>query len=294
MKIAYLIAAHNNPFHLDRLIAALSSKSVSFFIHVDKKSNFDDFLKLEKENVHFTIERVPVYWGDFSQVEASLIMLRAALSDKNNFDRYVLLSGVDYPIRSTTYIEKYFKEHPVAEFITLVAMPSESHKKPTSRLTTFVIRPGGNRIVRFAKKVLKKFGFRRPDRDYKTAFANLQPYGGSSWWAFSRSASQYIVDFVAKENQLVNFFKNTICPDEQFFHTIVGNSPHMKNVVNNLTYDDWSAGGASPEIIEDRHLHLFKEMALQKSTVEILFARKFDGKSSEILIKIDNELRNEN
>ncbi|MEB0136926.1 beta-1,6-N-acetylglucosaminyltransferase [Actimicrobium sp. CCC2.4] len=294
MKIAYLIAAHNNPIHLKRLIVALSSESVSFFIHIDKKSSIDVFLKLKDDNVHFTNERIPVYWGDFSQVDASLIMLQTALSDKNNFDRYVLLSGVDYPIKSTSYIEKYFREHPDREFITLVSMPSESHKKSISRLTTFVIRPGGNTIVRFTKKVLKKVGFRLPDRDYKTAFANFQPYGGSSWWAFSRDASEYIVGFVAKEQLLVDFFKNTVCPDEQFFHTILGNSPYMKNAVKNVTYDDWSASGASPEIINERHLHTFKEQALNKSNEGILFARKFDEKSSEILIRIDNEIRSEN
>lgn len=294
MKIAYLIAAHNNPVHLSRLISALSSESASFIIHVDKKSNIDDFLKLNTHNTYFTNERVPVYWGDFSQVEASLIMLRTALSNENIFDRYVLLSGVDYPVKSTAYIEKFFQENSDREFITLIQMPSDQHRKPISRLTTFVIRPGGHSIVMLAKKILKKTGFRLPNRQYKAVFANSQPYGGSAWWAFSRRAVEHIITCISVETKLVNFFKNTICPDEQFFHTIIGNSPYTENAYNSLTYDDWSTSGASPEIIEDRHLHLFMELSSKKYKREILFARKFDEKSSDILARIENEIRSKN
>ena len=86
MKIAYLILAHNTPNHLRRLISALSTPSCAFFIHLDQKSSMEPFAGLAADNVHFTRERVPVYWGDFSQVEAILVLLRDAFADPRGFD----------------------------------------------------------------------------------------------------------------------------------------------------------------------------------------------------------------
>jgi len=123
MKIAYLILAHNTPRHLSRLVAALSSESSGFFIHLDRKSNEEDFRNIEGPGVHLAEERVAVYWGDFSQVEATLLILRAALADPRDFDRFVLLSGSDYPLRSASFIEQFFARNADKEFINLVTMP---------------------------------------------------------------------------------------------------------------------------------------------------------------------------
>ena len=114
MKIAYLIVAHNNPMHLLRLIRALSSSSSSFFIHIDRKSNLDDFANINGDNVYVSQERIPDYWLDFSQVEATLVLLRMALAEQHRFDYFVLLSGTDYPLRSVPYIQSFF-ERPQAK-----------------------------------------------------------------------------------------------------------------------------------------------------------------------------------
>jgi len=44
--IAYLIQAHNNEKHLSEMISSLNNKEVSFFIHIDKKSNIEIFKKI--------------------------------------------------------------------------------------------------------------------------------------------------------------------------------------------------------------------------------------------------------
>ncbi|MEO8170797.1 MAG: beta-1,6-N-acetylglucosaminyltransferase, partial [Oxalobacteraceae bacterium] len=121
MKIAYLILAHDNPEHLQRLITALSSSSSSFYIHIDKKSNIAPFLSIKGNHIHLTYERASVYWGDFSQVDAILILLRAAVADGCHFDRFVLLSGADYPLRSAASIGQFFESNRDREFMNLVA-----------------------------------------------------------------------------------------------------------------------------------------------------------------------------
>ena len=109
MKIAYLILAHNTPNHMQKLISSLSSDSSTFFIHIDKKSNIKDFNKIVGNNITFTKSRISVFWGEFSQVEAILVLIRTAMSNAIKFDRFVLLSGADYPVKTFKYIEDLFE-----------------------------------------------------------------------------------------------------------------------------------------------------------------------------------------
>lgn len=295
MKIAYLILAHNTPKHLRRLIKALTSNSSSFFIHLDKKSNIDDFLGIKGNNIHFTQERVPVFWGEFSQVEAILILLRAALADQCSFDRFVLLSGTDYPLRSASHIEQFFESNPDKEFIDFVAMPSEAEGKPISRLTTYKLRPGDRKIKKVIQKILMRVGVLPRWRNYKDYLRDLDPYGGSTWWALSHEACNFILSFVKENIQVVNFFKNTICPDESFFQTILVNSPFRSRIVRSLTYADWSAGGASPAFITEEHLAFFRSTPLFPpdgvyGSGEMLFARKFSDESEKLVARLENQI----
>ena len=82
MRIAYLILAHKNPSQLAELVMALDDPTKTrFYIHVDQRSA--DFfgspsLKpiMDRENVLFLRDRVRVYWGGFSIVEATLRLIR--------------------------------------------------------------------------------------------------------------------------------------------------------------------------------------------------------------------------
>jgi len=293
MKIAYLIVAHNTPRHLRRLITTLSSIPSRIFIHLDKKSNVEDFSGIKGGNIHFTQERVPVFWGDFSLVEAILILLKTAIKDQWRPDRFVLLSGADYPLQSASYIEKFFEDNPDKEFINLVAMPNDAAGKPISRLTIYNFRPGDYWITKVIRKRLIKAGVLPHKRDYRIYLRHLAPYGGSTWWALSREASDFILTFVKEETRVVNFFKNTHIPDESFFQTILGNSDFRSRIVRNLTYADWSAGGPSPAYITEKYLDFFQvTSSFPSSDVygvgEMLFARKFSDDSEELVSRLDN------
>lgn len=295
MKIAYLILAHNTPNHLRRLISALSSDSCSFFIHVDKKSSVDDFESIKGKNIYFTQKRVPVFWGDFSQVEAILILIQAALTHRYGFDRFVLLSGADYPLRTVSYIENFFRNNRDKEFINLVAMPSEVAGKPISRLVSYKFRPGETRISKFTRKMLIRAGILPVKRDYKAYLRDFAPYGGSTWWALSREACDFILIFVSNERKVVNFFKNTICPDESFFQTILGNSHFRTRIARSLTYSDWSAGESNPAYITENHLAFLKSTLLfPPDNVygggEMLFARKFPDDSGRMVARLEKQI----
>lgn len=294
MRIAYLILAHDNPRHLGRLIGALSSESASFFIHLDRKSHRDDFAEIRGERVFLLPERVAVYWADFSLVEATLLLLRAALSGAQHFDYCVLISGTDYPLQSAAYIDGFFARHAGTEFMNLVQMPCEALGKSLSRLTTYQARPGEplSGMVKRARRLLVRAGVRTTERDHRPHLRHLVPYGGSQWWALSTPACEYILGFVSRERQVVDFFRHTVCPDEVFFQTVLGNSSYKNAMQRNLTYTDWSAGGSSPALLSERHLELFSPGApivLDNGygPGEVLFARKFSDRTEDVVARLD-------
>ena len=43
MKIAVLIAAHKDPLQVEKLIQLLDNDHIDIYIHLDKKSNFNNF-----------------------------------------------------------------------------------------------------------------------------------------------------------------------------------------------------------------------------------------------------------
>lgn len=277
MNIAYLILEHNSPNHMQRLINALSSSSSVFFIHLDKKSDIRRYRHLKGNNIIFTLKRIPVFWGDFSQVEASLILLQAAFSHEYHFDRLVLLSGADYPLHSPAFIEQFFLDHQDKEFMNLLPLSAETKGKSLSRITTYQARHG------------EQNPSAPQQRDYKAYFGELIPYGGSTWWAISHEAAKFILNFTATEKAIVDFFKNTVCPDETFFQTIIGNSQFKQQTMVNITYADWSEGKSSPAYITNKHLQLFSHHIRLDGGVKLL-ARKFSDDSADLVAQLAQQI----
>ena len=100
MRIAYLILTHKNPGLLKRAIGVLSTELSAFFVHVDSKADVREFSGIRGKNISFSEERLPVYWGDFSQVEATMRLMRQGLESSARADYFVFLQGSDYPLRS--------------------------------------------------------------------------------------------------------------------------------------------------------------------------------------------------
>lgn len=295
MKIAYLILAHNTPNHIKRLCKSLSSDSSHFFIHLDKKANEKEFVAIQESNVTFVNDRIPVFWGDFSQVDAILTLLKKAFFNDTKFDRFVLLSGSDFPLRTAAYIESFFHNNRLNEYINLVEMPADEFGKPISRLTTYRLRSADGKYINGIKKILMYSGVLPRKRDYKKYMTNLVPYGGSTWWGLTHEAVGYILNFTNERPDIVNFFKNTVCPDESFFQTILGNSSLKLRIKGNLTYTDWSAGGPSPANISEKHLSIFtSKLPFSTDDVfgcrEILFARKFTDDSARLVSTLESQI----
>ena len=294
MKIAFLILAHNNPKHFHRLINAISSPSNACFVHIDKKSNIENFSNTNLQNVHFLKKRVKVYRAHFSHVEAELLMIQRALSHANGYDRFILLSGTDYPLHSQKYIEEFFDENSSFEFINITKMPAPEVGKPMSRLYGYNPTPTKPLfyIEILIRAILKRLRVIPKKRDYQKYLGELIPYAGCEWWALTRDACEYIINFVSDKQKLLNFYRHTRVPQEMFFQTVLGNSPFIQNFKRAVTYMDWSGHSGHPATIGERHLSLFQPQKIILDDAfgcgEALFARKFSDETTSIVDRIDH------
>lgn len=280
MKIAYLILAHRHPEQLSRLVHQLRSPTADMFVHIDAQADIDPFLRVVGSDVQFIAKRIPIYWGDYSLISATLVLMEAALAARRRYDYLVLISGADYPLLSTTEIESFFIENQGIQFIDSVAMPSEAAAKPLSRLTTYKGRPGPlGWCSGKGRRLFGGLGLMQKERDYKKYFGELTPYAGNQWWALTRDACIYVQKFVADNPRIMKFYENTHVPDEMVFQTILANSPFRPNMRRSLTYSDWSGGGANPSEIGERHIAMFRANPRLKidgiyGAGELLFCRK--------------------
>jgi hypothetical protein len=150
MKIAYLICAHRNPQLIKKTIECLAGGENSFFVHIDAKFAIEPFQFLRGDRVYFLKKRLPVYWGEFSQTEAILQLIREALEAPQSYDYFVLLGGSEFPLRSGNYIHKFLEDRQGTEFITLMKMPAPG--KPLARINTLRF-PSTRPVLRFIFRV---------------------------------------------------------------------------------------------------------------------------------------------
>jgi hypothetical protein len=260
---------------LKRLVHALSAPDSACLVHIDAKADLASFSGIAGPAVSFTRDRAEVHWGDFSQVTATQILMREALASSAGYDRFVLLSGVDYPLHQSSYLTAFFKRYPRTQFMEMVSMPCAVTSKFLSRLTDFQPAPAKTAFGALQRRLRRRLGIAPRQRDYRQALDGLQPYAGATWWALTRDACEYIEAFTRERAQLVEFFRNTVCPDEMFIHTILGNSPFKVDVQRDLTYADWSGQGASPANMTLDHIEMFRHSRIFPDGGEMLFARKF-------------------
>lgn len=287
MRIAYLILAYNNIPHLKLLVQSLKSPDTDCYIHFDKKYFTLGTLPLAHAKI---ISKVSVYWGEFSQLYAIIELIKFAISN-GSYDYFVLLSGSDYPIRSNSYILRFFQKYNGSQFINICTMPKNN--KSFNRIEKYSIN---SEVLPYStfRKIANTFLRILPyKRKLPTKYSNYTLFAGSTWWGLSSSCIQYILTFIQKNPGYLNFYKKTHCPDEMFFHTIIGNSQFNKYIKPAIFYADWDEGGAHPSLISQRHLAILRKEKISTSYGDStpLFARKFS--SDKKIISEVERMRNE-
>ncbi|MCW3113074.1 MAG: hypothetical protein JWR18_1470 [Segetibacter sp.] len=296
MEKAYIIMAHKNPRQLFRLISRLADDASEFFIHIDKTAEFSQF-QIVKElgpKVHF-IERADSKWGGFGSVQASLNGLKAVRDSNKTFDRILLLSGQDYPIKSNKYINNFFKESPHSVFIDFFPIPNYN-KWPGSdrgglyRVDKYYI--GLKWYEFFVSKSLNLLSTYLPFLRRKIP-NGMSPYTGSQWWSVDMASLNYILDYDKNNKSYRAFHQFTFVPDELYVQMIIANCKDERIVStvenNNKRFMIWQKpDSAHPNVLRKSDFHAI-------SNSDHLFARKFDEtEDAEILDLIDQRILADN
>ena len=101
MEKAYIILAHKNPNQLNRMIKRLNESHSYFYLHIDKNVLLKDFENIPDLPGKITmVESIETQWGSFGIVAAVLNAMKLIDQSGKIFDRIILLSGQDYPIKS--------------------------------------------------------------------------------------------------------------------------------------------------------------------------------------------------
>lgn len=234
MKIAYLISAHNDPAHLQRLVGALQSDA-EFFIHVDAKVDLYPFTSsLSADNVHFIKDRYDIRWGEISQVYYQRALLRAALGSGVVFDRLFTMSGLDYPVWSNTRIRQFFARFPETEFICGIDM---TNQRAEIQQGYRVYRPFPGLVLPWSRlrmlvrtcsrKLLFGLGLRKAlEIEVQGTVRPYRLYKGGSWWCITPQLAGYLLDTLDKHPEILRYFRTSFGPDETLWQTLVFNSPY--------------------------------------------------------------------
>lgn len=282
--------AHKNPRQLHRLVSRLNDGNSEFFIHIDKKVDFSPFECLADfaDVVHF-LERFDSKWGSYGTIKPFLEGLRVVKKSPVNFERILLLSGQDYPIKSNKEIDDFFKSSPYSVFLNYFPIPD--YEKWPGR-----DRGGWYRVDKYyfgtkwyelvCSKSLNLLSTYLPFLRRKTP-NGMKPYTGQTWWNLDRYALDYILEFDEKHPEYMHFHRHTFVADELYVQMIIGNSKDeglLKSIENSeKRFTIWEkATSAHPKILDENDFE-----AIMSSND--LFARKFE-EDTPILDLIDQKI----
>lgn len=229
MNIAYLISAHTDAPQLKRLTEALH-KNAEFFVHIDLKSNLEDFTSLIQDtHVHFISNRVDVVWGTLVEVEYQMNLLRAAIEFPKHFDHIFFLSGMDFPLWSTEHISNWLEEHKEQELLQGLCMDNDLLNDQQRTLYT-TIRPFSRhrKWAILKRRILHALGKRKKLHLYVNG-QKWALYKGSAWWCISEELGSDLVNAYEHLPILRRYFRDSFCPAETLIQTIAFNHPRWRS-----------------------------------------------------------------
>lgn len=241
----YLILAHHSPQQLKRLVQRLNDVHSNFYIHIDLKSDINQFeLLLFNENIHFIRQRVNAIWGNYSIVQATLNGLKQILKD-NKKGFVILLSGQDYPLAGNKEIEDYLQINKSYNFIDIKtieeAWPGEFLNKTKKYYINLTPKRGNGLFIsyfgeislhsflRTSFRLIKNSIIQKNFTLFLTFFKSFKQrispvhsqFGGSQWWALNYETVVKIMDYLNCHSNYLEYYKFTYIPDEIFFHTVI-------------------------------------------------------------------------
>ena len=278
MKHAYLILAHTDFNLLEKLILALDDIRNDIYIHFDKKIPTIPVLKTNYSKLYVLKNRVKVYWGDVSVVEAEYALFEEA-SHNGSYAYYHLLSGADLPLKSQNYIHQFFEKEQGKEFIGFSTYDYRS--EVDRKVSHYHLFPrdfhSRNFFIKLFRAIFLRMQFVLCIRRNK----NINFKKGTQWVSVTNDFVSYII---SKKKEVLNTYHHTFCSDEIFVQTLCWNSPFREHIYDNTDEGHGCVcmiGWTNNQIVEWEEKDYDKLMQS-----DALFARKFSSKHIELVDRI--------
>lgn len=295
---------HSDPAVVERVADRLTeNENFDIYVHLDAKVDIAPFeAALSRiSRVFFIRNRKKVYWGGYNAVEATIELLRAALDSNRDYDYFVLLQNLDYPIRSNEYIENFFEQKAGKEFIRgcRIAKSKDWHYARKYRLYNkrdddFYITAKSTlkRYLRYLRMLLCSVTTIHFNGVIKENDGIFEIYYGAAQWAITQVCARFMVRFAEDHPSFNKKMMHIQFPDEEYFHTIVHNSVFKYRCVR---YDEpekrWLVNWRNLHYFEyPREVTVFDEKDFDKiMQQDALFVRKVrTGISDRLMDMIDD------
>ena len=299
MKIAYLMMCHKDPAQIKRLTERLL-KTGDVIIHVDKKSDITPFIELLKneENVYFVKNRIDVSYAGFTMAKVYLEMLEYAYNSEKGYDRFVFMTGQDYPLMKDSEIIEEFSSHKDTEYIMAYkiatsTIPTDKNKVECKWYLDTKIH---NKFLRrcylsIMYRVFTKHGIRRK-RQVPFSGKLVEPYFGQMLSAFTRQGAKLLIDTYRNDKKFNKVMKHVYPAVEIYWQTVIFNSPlREKTIQNGEEHEITTHFGWAP--LHFHHYDVDTSVFTEKDFDEIVsskmmfFRKAIPGISDALLDKID-------
>jgi hypothetical protein len=275
-KTAYILQIHKNPYQVNLFINQLiSDRLADVYVHIDKR-NYEKVADkiIKSPNVKVLKDCLGCEWGDISQVDTTILLLREVLDQNIDYDFVCLRSGQDLLVRGgfkeflTKNRNRIYMDFFDISWKNKGAMklnwPKFTRKRYTSAHPLRIVRRA---IKLFYDKGISLF----PNKKYWPEEYDF--YCGSQWFTIPFEVTKYMINFLDENPWYRDYFTHTYTPDEWFFHTLIMNSPYREAVErNNLLYLRMGkklSERNSPVFLTSEDIGLIQES-------KQYFARKFD------------------
>ncbi len=282
MKQGILVTAYRNLSFVTQIIDYFD-EDFEFFIHIDKKCKEDISIFNKYYNVNIFV-KYKIEWGGNNHLLAILLLIQEA-SKSNQLEYFHLITGSDFPIKPLPKFKSFFEAHKNDNYIEHFPLPHSGWGEDGGLrrvqyfwfgLNKVDVRGKWWEIIRASIRLQKKLRVKR-----KIKYFDDKLWGGGTYWSLSKKALDSIIVFINETPGYIKRFKYTCIAEEIFIQTILINS--NINVTNNyLRYIDWGMDGANPDFLNESDFD-----KIIKS--DCFFARKFDEKYSDKLIKMIKE-----
>jgi hypothetical protein len=219
-KVGVLVLGSWGPQILDRVLGIFNDERFRFFLHIDAKQDLAAYTAKMQHAGRLTLieNRVEVFWGGFSMIEAEIVLIEAALRDAE-IGTMVLVSDDTAPLRSPDAIYSALTEVPDRITCTPNGRPKSWYEDFFYTDSKFAALRG----IGMDQKQFRPSDFEnilRLERLRAKGKRKIETmYFGRQWWALHRESAATILEFLKQDEHFVESFRFSLFPDETFFPT---------------------------------------------------------------------------